>query len=263
MTDMDKKDFPDSIFTGDAVPSSALMEEMRGKYPYFPGADMMYLLEGEHLTVEERRDAASRVACLVGDSDALRRVMGSSDVDFDDFYPDMRPVSLSTNDTIDKFIRTFGHDAPTGSPVTDALFPSAPSMEAQMAVEASRLPAPGRESAGDITSRRIDSFLLSRDEEREEKREREEETKAAKAEEAGEEALHPIKRRVRRPVVSANPVPATLTESLAKVMVKNGEYQKALEIISQLSLANPQKITYFADQIRFLRKLIINQQHKK
>jgi hypothetical protein len=45
-------------------------------------------------------------------------------------------------------------------------------------------------------------------------------------------------------------------------MIKNGNYQKALEIISQLSLDKPEKITYFADQIRFLKKLLIIQKEQ-
>ena len=52
---------------------------------------------------------------------------------------------------------------------------------------------------------------------------------------------------------------SSLTESLARVMIKNRNYKKALEIISELSLKNPEKSIYFADQIRFLRKLIINE----
>lgn len=48
------------------------------------------------------------------------------------------------------------------------------------------------------------------------------------------------------------------TETLAKIYVKQGRYEKALEIIKAISLKNPKKNAYFADQIRFLRKLIIN-----
>ena len=48
-------------------------------------------------------------------------------------------------------------------------------------------------------------------------------------------------------------------ESLARMAIKNGDYVKALEIITDLSLNNPKKSIYFADQIRFLKKLILNQ----
>lgn len=53
-----------------------------------------------------------------------------------------------------------------------------------------------------------------------------------------------------------------LTETLAKIYIKQGRYAKAIEIIRKLSLKNPKKNRYFADQIRFLEKLIINNKYK-
>ncbi len=49
-----------------------------------------------------------------------------------------------------------------------------------------------------------------------------------------------------------------LTESLAKIYIKQKKYAKALEIIKKLSLKYPEKNVYFADQIRFLEKIITN-----
>ena len=53
-----------------------------------------------------------------------------------------------------------------------------------------------------------------------------------------------------------------LTESLAKVYIRQKRYDKALEIIQRIYLTNPKKNAYFADQIRFLEKLIINAKTK-
>ncbi|MFC2711090.1 MAG: tetratricopeptide repeat protein, partial [Hoylesella oralis] len=39
-------------------------------------------------------------------------------------------------------------------------------------------------------------------------------------------------------------------------------YSKALEIIQQLNLNYPKKNAYFADQMRFLEKLILNNKNK-
>jgi hypothetical protein len=52
------------------------------------------------------------------------------------------------------------------------------------------------------------------------------------------------------------------TETLARIYIKQGRYSKALEIIQRLSLNYPKKNAYFADQIRFLEKLIINNKNK-
>ena len=47
------------------------------------------------------------------------------------------------------------------------------------------------------------------------------------------------------------------TETLARIYIRQGRYSKALEIITRLNLDYPKKNRYFADQIRFLEKLII------
>ena len=52
------------------------------------------------------------------------------------------------------------------------------------------------------------------------------------------------------------------TETLAKIYIKQGRYSKALEIIQQLNLNYPKKNAYFADQMRFLEKLILNNKNK-
>ena len=53
------------------------------------------------------------------------------------------------------------------------------------------------------------------------------------------------------------------TETLARIYIKQGRYSKALEIIKRLNLNYPKKSIYFADQIRFLEKLIINNKKNK
>jgi len=72
-----------------------------------------------------------------------------------------------------------------------------------------------------------------------------------------------------KPEVSSEPednekLPADefLTETLAGIYIKQGKYFKALEIIKRLNLNIPKKNAYFADQIRFLEKLIVNSGQK-
>jgi hypothetical protein len=52
------------------------------------------------------------------------------------------------------------------------------------------------------------------------------------------------------------------TETLAKIYIKQRKYEKAYKIIKHLSLNYPKKNAYFADQLSFLEKLIINSKYK-
>ena len=54
-----------------------------------------------------------------------------------------------------------------------------------------------------------------------------------------------------------------LTLTLAKIYIRQQRYEKALEIMRKVNLNNPKKSAYFADQIRFLQKLIVNKNHQK
>lgn len=53
------------------------------------------------------------------------------------------------------------------------------------------------------------------------------------------------------------------TETLAKIYIKQGKYLRAIEIMRRLEADYPKKSSYFADQIRFLEKIVINNKNKK
>ncbi|MDD2327027.1 MAG: tetratricopeptide repeat protein [bacterium] len=55
---------------------------------------------------------------------------------------------------------------------------------------------------------------------------------------------------------------AFLTETLARIYIKQRKYEQAVTIIKRLSLNFPKKSVYFADQIRFLEYLIANEKNK-
>lgn len=65
-----------------------------------------------------------------------------------------------------------------------------------------------------------------------------------------------------RVAVEQEPEENFFTEALARIYVKQGRFQKALEIITRLSEQFPHKNLYFEDQKRFLEKLIINNNKK-
>ncbi|MDD4971570.1 MAG: hypothetical protein PHT07_19245 [Paludibacter sp.] len=65
-------------------------------------------------------------------------------------------------------------------------------------------------------------------------------------------------------VVNSNPedqnkeIILEITESNAKKLIAERKYKEAIEILRALNLNNPKKSVYFADQIRFLEKVIVN-----
>ena len=124
----------------------------------------------------------------------------------------------------------------------------------------------------------IDSFLEQTEEENQPESEevpmqivpQEEETEpeCQMAAEASPEIQQPIENEPQESVDSAEDSSVEVdnqiedesffTETLAKIYIKQHRYLKALEIIKKLNLKYPKKNAYFADQIRFLEKLIIN-----
>ena len=169
--------------------------------------------------------AKARIAAGLGDRDALFRLLGKDGDVFDNFYPDPRHTAPSTEDTIDAFLGKFSHGDP--------------SREAKAAEQAIFNPAP-------------DDYLSSL---------AAEQTDPAPAEDTAPAAEDAPKAKQQTP--AEPPAPASLSESFARVMIKNRNYSKALEIIQAISLNNPEKSAYFADQIRFLKKLIINDNNKR
>lgn len=225
-------------------------EESLKKYPYYiyPAIEALADSEGE-----ERTRLLRVIAEGVGPISALRTLIGADPEEFRDFYGDLEKPDLSTDDTISEFIGRF---APA-SPAAQSIKESAAEDEAEAeAPEPEEIPiaAPAVDYAAtlldnaepldmqdDDTADLLNSFLDG--------------AHPAKPEKTEEEIPEPEEKEPEEPEKPA-PVPVHAEEALAKIMVKNGNYRKALEIITELNLKNPKKSIYFADQMRFLRKLI-------
>ncbi len=54
------------------------------------------------------------------------------------------------------------------------------------------------------------------------------------------------------------PIETEISENIAKKLIAERKYADAIEILRALNLNNPKKSVYFADQIRFLEKVILN-----
>lgn len=69
-------------------------------------------------------------------------------------------------------------------------------------------------------------------------------------------ALHEAPSQLSHPLVEDQESEELFTETLAKIYIKQGRYDKALKMMRALSLNYPEKSRYFAHQIRFLERLL-------
>ena len=200
------------------------------RFPYYVIPDIEALAterDPEMLRIHRRR-----IAACVGDPDALRSLIGDASLDFQDFYGTSRLPDLSTSDTIDFFLEKFGTAASASQEEAVAALeesvPVMPPVADYASILEQQAPVVGFEDTpADATLGAIDAFLN----------------------------VQPVPRM--RPKKDQKEVEKpSLTESFAKILIKNGNYSRALEIITEISLNNPEKSIYFADQIRFLKKVI-------
>lgn len=193
---------------------------------------------------QRRKWLKMRLAINIGSPDALREILGMDSESLADFYGENDLPQLSTDDAIDTFLNRFASEQ-TAESLPDEL-PELPIVsDANAALELEALP---EVDTDDRTTSVIDAFLQS-------KPPRTPHTQSRPTEPLqDEEDLDNT--------TMEEPASASLTESFARIMIKNGNFSKALDIITQLNLTNPEKSIYFADRIRFLRKLIANQEKK-
>ncbi|MDE6561563.1 MAG: hypothetical protein K2K75_09295 [Muribaculaceae bacterium] len=178
---------------------------------------------------ERLRHHRRRISANIGDPDALHAILGEASEDFQDFYGTSALPNLSTADTIDSFIKRFGGGVDDANEDEDPVVPLvAPAIDyASILEKEAEDDGYSADIPADATLGMIDAFLSQQPAQRiKPKREPKEEEKPS------------------------------LTESFAKIMIKNGNYRRALEIFTEISLNNPEKSIYFADQIRFLKKVI-------
>lgn len=200
------------------------------KYPYYIYPAIQELPEA---TGEERERLLRRISVGVSTMSALRTVTGIDPEEFRDFYGELDKPELSTDDTISEFIDKFGDSRYADARVQEDEVPVAPPAVDYASQLAAREELPMEE---DETADLLNSFL---------------DMTPAPTPKTGKVSPAPETKKETPP-----PAPALGEEALAKIMVKNGNYRKALEIITDLNLKNPKKSVYFADQIRFLQKLI-------
>lgn len=237
---------------GDA-PTAAEVKELGEEMPWWLLPAAMRLRNGRDLSADERSALASRLA--VGAPDPEQMAMAADTdlaLDLSGFYPVERPSTPDTTGTIEKFLTTYGSSSPEEDALLERLiFNPTPDYAQMLAKEEEQsLPAPDEAPEGSADAL-INSFIIK-------SKAAGDRFPAAAAPESAPEPPEP-ETPVRKPAVDPD---STLSESLARAYIKKGKYSKAYEIISDLNLNFPEKSIYFADQLRFLGKLMAIEERK-
>ena len=231
-------------------------------HPYFP-YPAMTLLKHHRAELDASRIESLKQTVALNSADP-HAVALYVDLDGDDWmhiYPAAEePAPITTGQAIDTFLETYGHSSPQEDALLERMiFNPVPDYSQVLAAkEAETEGVEGvAEASSDSQDSLISAFLESHpaapavvtptDEEEVVR----EETPVPVAEKSGSRTQPRV--GVEQP---------SLSESLAQIFIRQGRYERAFEIISALNLKNPEKSIYFADQLRFLQKVIALQQRR-
>lgn len=225
------------------------LDEAVAKYPYCTLPALLYL---HHNQDREglNEEILSKLAISFPDRKALYDILGENAAKFTSFYPpEPEPEPMDTDSTLDTFLATYGNsDEKEIEMLNRMIFNPVPDYAQLLAAEEER----SKPSMADLSSSSdnedalINQFIL---------KSKEKPGYFPTEETAGKTPVEPEAKTepIETPVATDD---SMLSESLAKIYIKQRKYSKALEIIKTISLKFPEKSIYFADQIRFLQKLI-------
>lgn len=242
------------ISDGAEAPTPEWVDAAAAEYPYF-ALPLLLALKSGSLDADSQNDALKRVALICPDRIALYDVVGEDAARFADFYPpEPQQATPTTNDTINSFLDRYGDcDDKEISALERLIFNPVPDYSSVLAAEEeASVPTQAEISGAGVSENesRINSFI------------------AKSKQQSGHFPATVVDNPVSAPQTAPQtdqttqiekadmPDNSTFSESLAKIYIRQRKYGKALEIIKNLNLNFPEKSIYFADQIRFLRKLM-------
>lgn len=248
----------------DAGVDEAWIEEMKVKYPFFPIPECVSLREkSADMSADEREDAAARLALSLSSTEALERIVEPDGDRFDELVPAPdAPATPSTDRAIDKFLATYGGADAAETEILERMIFNPVADYSQQLARQEETALPETLPTGDSRTDRINRFILS-------VRGKDDfpATSHAARKESSTTVVTPVAETAAPlPPVKTPAPPADntlLSESLAKIYIKTRRYERAYEILNRLSLAFPEKNAYFADQLRFLRKLMLAESCRK
>ncbi len=227
------------------------LKDITEQYPFFTLPIELALTRNSGLSDELRKEYLNRIALNTGDKDTLFRLIDKNNADISDFYPEEeKQEAITTVAAIDTFLDRYGNINPQEEEILNNLIFNPTPDYAQLLAEEEEKSLPDlSETSGDDQDSLINAFIV---------KSKEQQGHFPSTEEKVQENTVPVDdSTVSPPEVTDD---SLLSESLAKIYIKQRKYSKAYEIISNLSLNFPEKSIYFADQLRFLRKLIIIQE---
>lgn len=250
----------DKILGGDTtVATREWLDEALERYPYF-GLPVLLYLKQHGIEGDDNRALLDRLALVSPDRQALALQLGVSAQLFASFYPEqMQQVATpGTDEAIDQFLSTFGSTSSKEiEAINNAIFNPTPDYADVLAAQERDEGGPAA-AAGDDMSH--DDELINKFIAQEREREKRQAVPAPQQHVDPAAAAEIAHTPIAEPKVQDD---SMLSESLAKMYISRGKYSKALEIIENINLKFPEKSIYFADQIRFLRKLVLNEKSKK
>ena len=233
----------------EATVSKEWVDEMMKQYPYF---NLPALLAQQRGEVDS--DTLARIATAYPDRKSLYCLLGENADLFANFYPDeQKPSTPTTENAIDTFLNTFGSTSEKELEVLNNLiFNPVPDYADILAAEEQQS-MPQQNEAKTKNEQLINDFIAK-------SKQHEGHFPTTIIKQDNDAEVEQVK---NDNIDKAEEVDASMfSESLAKIYIKQRKYSKALEIITNISLKFPEKSIYFADQIRFLKKLILNEQIK-
>ena len=234
--------------------------------PYFIFDGLLELRDhAAGLSAGELRRLKERIALNAADPAAASALANLTGDDWLSLYPAADTLRRpDTGSAIETFLNTFGsQNASETAQLEKLIFNPTPDYATTLAMQEERSDAPAAPATEQDAM--LDAFIASHPD------------GTAFAVEAAEAAVEvasvpPVPQpEPEAPAVdtaAAKPAPvapvsSSLQASLAKSYIRQGRFQKAYDIISELNLNNPEKSAYFADQLRFLQKIIRIQQARE
>lgn len=240
---------------------------LRKPYDFFQSMDRL-TNHADELTVDERRALKAAVVLNAADPRAVALHVDLTGDRLGELYPpNAEEPPVTTNDAIDTFLDRYGHTSPEEDAMLEKLiFNPVPDYSSVLAAESATEteinddPAALAALAADINGAPMpasdDEIIIENLSESSA-----DVDDASKTKELEKDKNVAKESRVPKKENQPNVAPkrSALTFELAKIFIKQGQFDRAYEIISKISLNNPKKSAYFADQLRFLEKLMLIQ----